>query len=167
MRHVRRYSYQILTSELKAKKVCVKVRSHLYVALRTYVSYSHTFTILDTTFYDSVTGVPLFRAPVGRTFEQWKGESLVHGWPSFRDNEVSKVISIHTIQYTCITKNSKIFTSDYIHYLIIFNSSNLCMYICMYGMCYVMYVCMHVSMTFSLCMYVYYTGRLSGTMCAL
>eukprot|EP01036_Dinobryon_divergens_P033079 gene33079-42793_t len=42
----------------------------------------------DTTFFDSVTGVPLFRAPVGRTFEQWKGESLVHGWPSFRDNEV-------------------------------------------------------------------------------
>lgn len=41
-----------------------------------------------TTFYDSVTGKPLFRAPVGRTFDEFKAESLVHGWPSFRDSEV-------------------------------------------------------------------------------
>lgn len=40
------------------------------------------------TFYDSVTGVPLFIAPKGRSFDDWKGESLIHGWPSFRDNEV-------------------------------------------------------------------------------
>lgn len=42
-----------------------------------------------TTFYDSVTGKPLFRTPVGRTFDEFKAESLVHGWPSFRDNEVN------------------------------------------------------------------------------
>eukprot|EP01038_Epipyxis_sp_PR26KG_P013066 gene13066-17515_t len=41
-----------------------------------------------TTFYDSVTGKPLFKSPVGRSFEEWKQESMVHGWPSFRDNEV-------------------------------------------------------------------------------
>ena len=41
-----------------------------------------------TTFYDSVTGKALFKAPVGRTFEEFKSESLVHGWPSFRDEEV-------------------------------------------------------------------------------
>jgi hypothetical protein len=41
------------------------------------------------TFYDSVTGVPLFKAPIGRSFDDFQQESLVHGWPSFRDNEVS------------------------------------------------------------------------------
>ena len=39
-------------------------------------------------FYDSITGKPLFKAPVGRSFEDWKAESMVHGWPSFRDDEV-------------------------------------------------------------------------------
>jgi peptide methionine sulfoxide reductase MsrB len=43
-----------------------------------------------TTFYDSVCGKPLFRAPVGRSFEEWAAESLEHGWPSFRDAEVIK-----------------------------------------------------------------------------
>ena len=40
------------------------------------------------TFYDSVTGVALFRAPVGRTWDQFIVESKGHGWPSFRDDEV-------------------------------------------------------------------------------
>lgn len=43
----------------------------------------------EITFYDSVTGKPLFIAPRGRTFEDFKKESLSHGWPSFRDEEVS------------------------------------------------------------------------------
>jgi peptide methionine sulfoxide reductase MsrA/peptide methionine sulfoxide reductase MsrB len=43
-----------------------------------------------TTFYDSVCGLPLFIAPQGRTFEQWKQESLNHGWPSFRPEEAVK-----------------------------------------------------------------------------
>lgn len=42
----------------------------------------------EITFYDSVTGKPLFIAPRGRTFEEFKKESLEHGWPSFRDEEV-------------------------------------------------------------------------------
>jgi peptide methionine sulfoxide reductase MsrB len=41
-----------------------------------------------TTFYDSVTGRPLFRAPVGRTWDEFVRESAAHGWPSFRDAEV-------------------------------------------------------------------------------
>ena len=41
-----------------------------------------------TTYYDSVTGKPLFRAPIGRTMEEFLSESNVHGWPSFRDQEV-------------------------------------------------------------------------------
>lgn len=40
------------------------------------------------TFYDSVTGKPLFVAPVDRSAEQFVQESKVHGWPSFRDDEV-------------------------------------------------------------------------------
>ena len=39
-------------------------------------------------FYDSVTGVELFRAPVNRTVKAFLEESMSHGWPSFRDNEV-------------------------------------------------------------------------------
>ena len=41
-----------------------------------------------TTFYDSDTGKPLFRAPVGRSFDDFVAESTIHGWPSFRDEEV-------------------------------------------------------------------------------
>lgn len=42
----------------------------------------------ETTFYDSVTGKPLFIAPRGRTVKAFLQESNVHGWPSFRDEEV-------------------------------------------------------------------------------
>eukprot|EP00597_Dinobryon_sp_UTEXLB2267_P001947 CAMPEP_0170073106 /NCGR_PEP_ID=MMETSP0019_2-20121128/10581_1 /TAXON_ID=98059 /ORGANISM="Dinobryon sp., Strain UTEXLB2267" /LENGTH=200 /DNA_ID=CAMNT_0010282419 /DNA_START=10 /DNA_END=612 /DNA_ORIENTATION=- len=42
----------------------------------------------EITFYDSVTGKPLFIAPRGRSFEDFRKESASHGWPSFRDNEV-------------------------------------------------------------------------------
>jgi hypothetical protein len=42
----------------------------------------------EITFYDSVSGKPLFIAPRGRTFEEFKKESMSHGWPSFRDEEV-------------------------------------------------------------------------------
>jgi peptide methionine sulfoxide reductase MsrB len=49
-------------------------------------------TVLDAkepiTFYDSVTGKPLFKAPIGRTAQQFITESQIHGWPSFRDTEV-------------------------------------------------------------------------------
>ena len=41
-----------------------------------------------TTYYDSVTGKPLFEAPIGRSFDEFVAESNVHGWPSFRDQEV-------------------------------------------------------------------------------
>lgn len=39
-------------------------------------------------FYDSVSGKPLFKAPVDRSVDEFIAESKVHGWPSFRDNEV-------------------------------------------------------------------------------
>jgi hypothetical protein len=40
------------------------------------------------TFYDSNSGKPLFKAPKGRSWEDFLRESRNHGWPSFRDNEV-------------------------------------------------------------------------------
>ena len=39
-------------------------------------------------YFDSVTGKHLFTAPIGRSFEDFYEESLAHGWPSFRDEEV-------------------------------------------------------------------------------
>ena len=41
------------------------------------------------TYYDSVTGLPLFTAPQGRTMSEFLQESRKHGWPSFRDQEVN------------------------------------------------------------------------------
>jgi len=41
-----------------------------------------------TVFYDSVCGVPLFRAPVNRSVEDFKADTVEHGWPSFRPEEV-------------------------------------------------------------------------------
>ena len=52
------------------------------------------FGVLDptdgvvTTFYDSVCGLPLFRAPVNRSFAEFEEETMEHGWPSFRTAEV-------------------------------------------------------------------------------
>jgi peptide methionine sulfoxide reductase MsrB len=43
----------------------------------------------ELTFYDSVTGQPLFYAPRNRTFAEFVLESKQHGWPSFRDAEVN------------------------------------------------------------------------------
>ena len=39
------------------------------------------------TFYDSVTGRPLFEAPKGRSWQDFHRESTVNGWPCFRDDE--------------------------------------------------------------------------------
>eukprot|EP00980_Cylindrotheca_fusiformis_P029806 scaffold23891_cov132-Cylindrotheca_fusiformis.AAC.1 len=41
------------------------------------------------TFYDSNSGKPLFTAPVKRSWQDWVKESSLHGWPSFRDDEVN------------------------------------------------------------------------------
>jgi peptide methionine sulfoxide reductase MsrB len=41
-----------------------------------------------TTFYDPQCGIPLFQAPKGRSYAEWKHESEHHGWPSFREEEI-------------------------------------------------------------------------------
>jgi peptide methionine sulfoxide reductase MsrB len=42
-----------------------------------------------TTYYDSNSGKPLFMAPQSRSFDAFLQESINHGWPSFRDDEVN------------------------------------------------------------------------------
>jgi len=42
----------------------------------------------ETTFYDSVTGKPLFIAPKGRTLTEFIDETKKSGWPSFREEEL-------------------------------------------------------------------------------
>merc|ERR1712194_244878 len=41
-----------------------------------------------TTFFDSVCGLPLFRAPLKRSLDDFKADTDEHGWPSFRLAEV-------------------------------------------------------------------------------
>ena len=43
----------------------------------------------EITFRDSNTGEALFTAPRGRSWDSFVKESRVHGWPSFRDEEVN------------------------------------------------------------------------------
>lgn len=59
------------------------------------------FSKLDagvTTFYDSVCGIPLFKAPVNRTMADFKADTDEHGWPSFRSAEVVSE-NVHTDKY--------------------------------------------------------------------
>jgi peptide methionine sulfoxide reductase MsrB len=42
----------------------------------------------EQTYYDSVHGKPVFRAPRGREFVDFIDESEIYRWPSFRDEEV-------------------------------------------------------------------------------
>lgn len=44
----------------------------------------------EVTFFDSVSQKPLFVVPNGRSVQDFLNESLAHGWPSFRDEEVVK-----------------------------------------------------------------------------
>ena len=39
-------------------------------------------------YFDAVTGKRLFSAPIGRSMQEFYEESVAHGWPSFRDQEV-------------------------------------------------------------------------------
>ncbi len=56
------------------------------------------------TFYDSVTGKPLFVAPIGRSAEDFISESEIHGWPSFRDQEVC-ILCLEIVEFTATFLN--------------------------------------------------------------
>lgn len=87
--------------------------NHRYAEYRGYLAspevdlFSRLDPSVETTFYDSVCGIPLFIAPRNRTFEEFKEESLHHGWPSFRPEEmVSENVIIHPdgrMESKCLT----------------------------------------------------------------
>lgn len=94
-----------------AETICCN--NHRYAEKSGYLAESHVdlFGRLDpnveTVFYDSVCGIPLFIAPRGRSFESFKADSLKHGWPSFNPEEVvSENIVLHDdgrMESACLT----------------------------------------------------------------
>ncbi|KAL7515511.1 hypothetical protein ACHAXN_013454 [Cyclotella atomus] len=94
-----------------SNKICCN--NHRYAEYSGYLNAPEVnlFSRLDphneTIFYDSVCGIPLFIAPRGRSFDEWKQESLHHGWPSFRHKEiVSENVIIHPdgrMESKCLT----------------------------------------------------------------
>jgi len=81
-------------SESLAEVVCCDVRAVAFAEPRfTFAAPDISlFTQMSqdgvTTFYDSVCGLPLFRAPMGRTLAEFQADTNEHGWPSFRPAEV-------------------------------------------------------------------------------
>ena len=77
-----------------ADKICCFNRhyaehsGYAFESPRTWLSALQKSGNTEVTYYDSVTGKPLFIAPKGRTVEAFIQESKAHGWPSFRDQEV-------------------------------------------------------------------------------
>merc|ERR1712238_491175 len=61
----------------------------------------------ETIFYDVVCGLPLFIAPRGRSFADFQEESIHHGWPSFRPEEmISENVILHEdgrMESVCLT----------------------------------------------------------------
>eukprot|EP00049_Salpingoeca_infusionum_P002241 m.55106 g.55106 ORF g.55106 m.55106 type:complete len:400 (+) comp11466_c0_seq1:337-1536(+) len=59
------------------------------------------------TFYDPVCGVPVFRAPVNRSFQDFEADTREHTWPSFREGEVTEHVTVRddgTVVSSCGTK---------------------------------------------------------------
>lgn len=94
-----------------ADRICC--HNHHYAEPRGYLEWAEVdfFSKLnptaETVFYDSVCGIPLFVAPRGRSFEEFKKESIDHGWPSFRPEEIiSENVIIHPdgrMESKCLT----------------------------------------------------------------
>ena len=61
---------------------------YAFVKPRNWIAYLKSLGDDEVTYYDPVSGLPLFIAPRGRTQKELIAESKDHGWPSFRDEEV-------------------------------------------------------------------------------
>jgi len=73
------------------------------------------------TFYDSNTGKALFVAPVGRSAEEFIEESMYHGWPSFRDQEVVwQNVRVLKSSGETVSVDGTHLGRKYIHYLCLF-----------------------------------------------
>merc|ERR1712131_419563 len=93
MEHVNVQSWKIFDGDhwKTADKICCFNRHYAehsgYFLSTKFVAETKNLTE-PITFYDSVSGKPLFIAPKGRSYEEFLDESIAHGWPSFRDEEV-------------------------------------------------------------------------------
>jgi len=79
-------------SESLAEAVCCDARTKVYAEPQ-FLYQAPDIDLFSkihgtTTFYDSACGIPLFRAPVNRSMEDFKNDTDEHGWPSFRKEEV-------------------------------------------------------------------------------
>jgi len=80
--------------ESLATAICCDSRTKVYAEPQFLFSspYVDLFAHMDskkpTTFYDSVCGLPLFRAPMNRTLAEFQADTNDHGWPSFRPAEI-------------------------------------------------------------------------------
>jgi len=91
---------------------------HLEEEMKASMEMTNTSAFVPFTFYDSVCGIPLFLAPKNRTYEEFKEESLHHGWPSFRPEEIiSENVIIHDdgrMESKCLTHlGHNLPTTDY------------------------------------------------------
>ena len=72
--------------------VCCDTRNVQYAEPQKLYADVGLFKQLDpsgvTTFYDSASGLPVFRAPINRSLAAFEADTVEHGWPSFRDGEV-------------------------------------------------------------------------------
>lgn len=69
-------------------------------------------------FYDSNTGNEVFRAPVGRSWDDFINESRRHGWPSFRDQEVGTRRKFSIIGMTIVLPLQILFSfCDFLNFL--------------------------------------------------
>jgi len=78
--------------ESLAQAVCCDTQFTNYPEPRNFYVDHQLFLRLDkdgvNTFYDSACGIPVMKAPIGRTFEEFKEDTSEHGWPSFRGEEI-------------------------------------------------------------------------------
>ena len=63
-------------------------RNYAFTGDRTYLTYLES-SGTDITYYDSITGKPLFYGPKSRSMKEFLDESQPSGWPSFRQDEVN------------------------------------------------------------------------------
>jgi len=97
-------------NETMAEAICCDTQWAPYAEPQFLYQQVNMFDTLDTdgvnTFYDPTCGIPLFKAPIGRSFADWKSETDEHGWPSFRDAEMTKniVVRDNKVYSTCGTK---------------------------------------------------------------
>lgn len=72
--------------------VCCDTRNRQYAEPQNLFSEVGLFRQMDssgvTTFYDSASRLPVFRAPVNRSLADFEADTVEHGWPSFRTAEV-------------------------------------------------------------------------------